>query len=107
MTLLLPSGVVKSTSGSVSFAKVTTVTATVANGPGTAQDWVGLFATSATGANYVAWQFLNGLQSPPATGSSGASLTFTLPATPGTYNVRFFQNNTLTLLATSGPITVP
>jgi hypothetical protein len=36
---------------------------------------------------------------------SGAILTFALPSA-GTYEVRFFLNNSLTLLATSGPIIV-
>ena len=42
----------------------------------------------------------------PGSGVTGAALTFTMPATPGTYNVRFFRNNTLTVLATSATITV-
>jgi hypothetical protein len=83
------------------------VTATIANGPGNAWDWVGLYPASATSAlaNRVSYQFLNGLQTAPVSGVSGAALTFTLP-TAGTYNVRFFLNNSLTVLATSGSITV-
>ena len=37
---------------------------------------------------------------------SGAAVTFTLPTTPGTYNVRFFLNDSTTKLATSATITV-
>ena len=82
------------------------MTATVANGPGNAGDWVGLYATGAPASAYLQWQYLNGTHTAPAVGLRGAPLTFTLPLTPGTYELRFFQNNTYTLLATSVPITV-
>ena len=82
------------------------VTATIANGPGNAGDWVALFATGAPASAYLEWQYLNGTHTAPAKGLSGAPLTFTLPLTPGTYELRFFQNNTYTVLATSVAITV-
>src|SRR5205085_10370988 len=84
-----------------------TVTATVANGPGNVWDWVGLYPVGATSAiaNRLAIQFLNGLQTPPATGVTGATLSFVLPSA-GTYELRFFLNNSLTLLATSPSIVV-
>jgi PKD repeat protein len=76
-----------------------TVTATIANGPGNSQDWVGLFSTSTPDSTaYINFKYLNGLTS--------GTVTFTMPTTPGTYNLRFFQNNTLTRLATTGMITV-
>src|SRR6185295_2147141 len=113
LTLLATSGSVTVTAPSIALNATTaavgqTVTATVTNGPGNTADWVGLYpaaATSAT-ANYVAYQYLNGLTTAPASGASGATLTFTLPLAPGTYNVRFFRNGSLTLLATSGSVTV-
>jgi uncharacterized protein YegP (UPF0339 family) len=112
LTVLASSGPITVTSPSVALSASTavigqTVTATVANGPGNALDWVGLYpagATSAT-ANRVSYQYLNGLTTGPASGASAATLTFTLPSA-GTYNVRFFLNNSLTVLATSGTITV-
>ena len=42
----------------------------------------------------------------PSPALSGGMLTVTLPLTPSTYELRFFRNNTLTLLATSATITV-
>jgi Ca-activated chloride channel family protein len=81
-------------------------TATVANGPGHPMDWVGLFATGAPSGNSLQWQYLNGTQTAPATGLTGGTPTFTMPTTPGTYQLRFFLNNTLTVLATSATITV-
>ena len=37
---------------------------------------------------------------------TGADVTFTMPTAPGTYNVRFFLNDTTAKLATSATITV-
>ena len=83
-----------------------TVTATIVNGPGNAGDWLGLLGASAADGTYVAWKYLNGMQSRPANGVTGAAVAFTMPATPGTYNVRFFLNDSWVKLATSLTITV-
>src|SRR6185503_15168402 len=66
---------------------------TVVNGgTASAMDWLALYQT---------WQFMNGLKTPaPATGRSSATLQFSAPLTPGTYEVRFFSNNTFARLAT-------
>jgi outer membrane usher protein FimD/PapC len=83
-----------------------TVTATIANGPGTAGDWVGLHGASAADAAYVDWKYLSGTQTRPGSGVTGAAVAFTVPATPGTYNVRFFLNDSWQKVATSATITV-
>ena len=80
-----------------------TLTATVANGPGNRLDWVALYPVGST--TFVDWKYLNGLQTAPATGVAGASLTFTM-GTAGQYNLKFFSNNSYTLLATSATVTV-
>ncbi len=77
-----------------------TTTATIVNGPGTSGDWVGLFDAD---GNCVQWQYLNGTHTIPAGGLRFATVTFTLPATPGTYHARLF-NSTYTRVATSGTI---
>jgi fibronectin type III domain protein len=82
------------------------ITATVAAGPGNVLDWVSIDPVTAPDSGYVAWRYLNGLTSPPATGLTSATVQFTAPAAPGTYNLRFFANNTYTKLATSAPVTV-
>ena len=78
----------------------------VAGGPANATDWAALYSTSSTDLGYIAWQYLNGTMTAPTTGSTGATLWFPAPATPGTYEVRLFNNNTFNRLATSGPVTV-
>ena len=83
-----------------------TVTATIANGPGNAGDWVGLLGASAADGTYVDWKYLNGMQTRPGAGVTGAAVAFVMPATPGTYNVRFFLNDSWVKLATSATITV-
>src|SRR4029077_12363670 len=55
---------------------------------------------------YLQWQFLDGTQTRPTVGRTGATLTFTMPLTPGVYELRFFLANTYTVLATSVAITV-
>jgi hypothetical protein len=89
------------TVSSTSVITGATVTATVANGPGNRTDWVALYPASGT---YVDWKYLNGLQTAPATGVTEATVSFTMPTTPGTYTLRF--NAGATLLATSATITV-
>ena len=48
---------------------------------------------------------MNGTRSIPATGQMSAELTFTMPLTPGEYELRFFGNSN-NLLATSPVVTV-
>ena len=95
------------TLSTTSVAPGGTVTATIANGPGNPGDWVALYAAGDPGVtSYFEWKYLNGTTTQPGTGLTGAALLFTLPTTPGTYNVRFFLDNSGTLLATSLTITV-
>jgi hypothetical protein len=79
------------------------VTATVANGPANARDWIAL-ASASDVENYLDWKYLNGTQTVPATGLGGATVSFTMPTAAGTYVLRFYTGNTL--LASSAPITV-
>ncbi|PYR41436.1 MAG: hypothetical protein DMF93_08280 [Acidobacteria bacterium] len=79
-----------------------TITATVANGPGTPGDWVGLYDAN---GNPVQWQYLDGTQTLPAVGTPNATVTFTVPHTSGTYDVRFF-NASYMLVATSASVAV-
>ena len=83
------------------------ITATVANGPGNPRDWAGLFPTGAANADYVAWQYFNGSETPPATAIGGATLLFAAPTVPGSYNVRIFANDLISIAAaTSNTINV-
>src|SRR6185436_15692445 len=79
-----------------------TVTATVANGPGNKTDWVGLYAANST--TFVDWKYLNGSQTAPAAGMTGAAVSFTMPTVPGSYAVRLYAGSTW--IATSPTITV-
>ena len=79
-----------------------TIGIVVADGPANPTDWVGLFPTAANDSSYQHWTYLNGLRVPPVAGQSSATLQFTAPTVPGSYNVRLFANNGFTRLATSG-----
>jgi hypothetical protein len=76
----------------------------VSNGPGNPSDWVALAESSAPDALYATWQYLNGLATPPVQGLTGATLTFVMPPSPGTYELRLFANNGFSRLATSTSI---
>jgi hypothetical protein len=82
------------------------VQVTVTYGPGNARDWVSMSASDAADTVWLDWKYLNGTRTPPATGVTSATISFTLPTTPGTYNFRFFQNDVYTKLATSPTVTV-
>ena len=79
-----------------------TVTVHVSGGPGNTTDWVGLAQSSSLDTSYVSWQYLNGAESLPSQPLADAPLTFTLPATAGSYEFRLFANNGFGRLATSG-----
>jgi hypothetical protein len=65
-----------------------------------------LAASGSANGSYVAWQYLNGLTTPPTQGVSGATLTFNVPTDSGDYEFRLFANNGSSRLVTSGAVTV-
>ena len=78
----------------------------VTGGPANPVDWVGLYRTTTSDGAYITWQYLNGTMIAPATGTSAATLQFVAPMTPGTYELRFFSNDTFIRLATSSAVTI-
>lgn len=110
-TLLAKSPVVSTlpstvTVSATSVAPGASIQVTIADGPAYRADWVALAKVgSAVTANFD-WKYLNGTRTMPATGTSSAVLTFTMPLAPDTYEFRFFANNGYTLLAVSAPVTV-
>jgi hypothetical protein len=76
----------------------------VTGGPGNPTDWIGPFRASDTDASPLTWQYLNGLTAPPAVGLTAASLTVTLPADAGAYEIRLFADNSYNRLATSNAV---
>ena len=94
------------TAGPSTVAPGGIITVTVANGPGNARDWVGLYTVTGADTPSISWWYLNGARTVPAQPLTEATLVFTAPTTPGTYQVRFFANDGYTRLATSATITV-
>jgi hypothetical protein len=80
-----------------------TLTVTAANGPGNARDWVALYCPPTAGS-YADWKYLSDSTTPPASGVTGATLHFPAPTTAATCEVRWYANDTFTLLATSAPV---
>jgi hypothetical protein len=77
----------------------------LANGPGAATDWVGLFAVGAADPQALQWQYLNGLTTLPSVGVSNGSVHFTAPLQNGSYEVRLYAKGYVRL-ATSAVINV-
>jgi len=69
----------------------------------TTTDWVGVFAvgSASSAGTRLSWQYLNGSTTPPGVCLTAASLSFTSPATPGNYEVRFFPSGSFTPSAQS------
>jgi hypothetical protein len=84
----------------------TNVTVSVSSGPGNTTDWVELVPVGTPDSGFIEWQYLNGSQTAPSSGSTSATLTFTTPAGFGNYEFRFFANNGYTRLAISPTVTV-
>ncbi len=104
--LVLVNGVAAPTGVTVSPGA--SVTVSVSGGPAFRRDWVTLAVTGSGYGSYTTFQYLNGTQTPPASSpsQSSATLTFTMPTTPGTYVFRLFQDGGFTLLAASTTVTV-
>lgn len=88
----------------VSTAPGATVTVQIASGPGNAADWVALAETGTANGLFVGWQYLNGQATPPTAGLTDATLTFVMPPSPGTYELRLFVDGGLDRLATSASL---
>src|SRR5439155_27318648 len=65
-----------------------------------------LYPTGAADGAFVDWVFLNGTKSAPVVGLTTATVTFTAPSTPGSYEVRLLANNPFQRLGTTPTVTV-
>lgn len=79
----------------------------VATGPGNVGDWVGLFLMTESDTAVLDWRYLSDTAQLPAEGLNTATLHFSVPTTSGTYQFRFFADNSYNRLAVSGPVVVP
>lgn len=70
---------------SVNPNETITVTWTVNQGTPQVNDWIGLFQSGAGNTSYLTFQY--------ATGASTGTLTFSAPATPGSYQFRYLPRN--------------
>lgn len=92
--------------GSTTVNGFSKVQVSVTQGPGNLTDWVGLYASASSDTEYISWQYMNGTRTPPTTGMTSATLTFSMPNVAGTYTFRFFPLNSYLRLATSATVTV-
>jgi len=93
--------------GAVSVNGGTSLTVGVTNGPGNRSDFVMLVPTGSAANHWSGiYQYLGGGTTRPAVGQATASLTFVAPPAGGTFEFRFFENDSWTRLATSPVVTV-
>jgi len=68
---------------------------------------VGLYHPGDPNNSYMAWFYDDSCTTTAgSTALASGSCSYTMPTTPGTYELRLFTNNTLNLLATSNSVTV-
>jgi subtilisin family serine protease len=70
----------------------------------TPNDWIGLFR--AGDGTYLDFVWTSSCSQSASTARAAGSCSITMPSTPGSYELRLYKNQTWTLLATAGPITV-
>lgn len=69
-----------------------TITVSVADGPGQPTDWLGMYRDCGDVDSLVDWKYLNGAQAPPPTGFTTATLSFSIPQEPGRYEFCLFSD---------------
>jgi hypothetical protein len=64
----------------------------------TATDWISIFSVGTPNSSYGEWHYTGG--------ATSGTMSFTAPSTTGQYEIRYFFNDSYTILATSNTITV-
>ncbi|MGE3177684.1 MAG: chitobiase/beta-hexosaminidase C-terminal domain-containing protein, partial [Vicinamibacterales bacterium] len=77
----------------------------VTGGPANPGDWVGFYEAGRPDHEWIAWKYLSDSQTPPTPGVSAGVVWFALPATAGSYEVRFFADDGFERLAVGPAIT--
>src|SRR5215472_9805949 len=80
-----------------------TISITVANGPGNPRDWIGWYRPGSLiesgGVPGDPWVYANGAQVAPSTGLSSFDVMMAAPATSGSYEMRFYADDSYSLVA--------
>jgi hypothetical protein len=89
----------------VTAAGGSTLTTQVAvSGATFAGDWVGLYRVGGPIGQVYEWKYLNGTQTRPGTGTANATVSFSMPMPAGNYEIRFYSNDSSTLIGTSSQL---
>jgi hypothetical protein len=75
------------------------VAVTLSDGPGNGSDWLALAGVGDPDTTYLQWRYVG-------TGVTTTTWTVTMPATPGDYEFRLFENGGYTRIATSPTVVV-
>jgi hypothetical protein len=72
----------------------------------TPNDWIGVFRPGAPNDAYLDFAWTSSCTKTAGAARSSGSCAFSMPSTPGTYELRLLANQSTTRLATTGPVTV-
>ena len=84
------------------MAPGSTMTVAVTGGT-TRADWIGLSAAGSPDNSYISWEYLSGTHSFPPASLGSASLSYPAPSTAGNYEVRFYSNDSYTVVLVTQP----
>ena len=97
-----PSILVNGSTSAIAVAG-STITVAVADGPGNPRDWIGWYAPGSLiesgGAPGGPWVYVNGTQVAPSTGLSSFDVMMAAPAISGSYEMRFYADDSYSLVA--------
>jgi peptidyl-Asp metalloendopeptidase len=74
--------------------------------PITTTDWFGLYQAGAPDNQYLDWAYSSGTKVPPSIATPNIEFKLQLPEGVGTYEVRWFTNNSYTRVGMGGPFSV-
>ena len=90
---LPPPGSVALTLSPQSASPGQNVSITVSNVPADPKAWVAVAPSGSGDGSWLDWRYLNGQQYEPSAGISAATVTLTLPSSPGNYEVRLYDRH--------------
>jgi hypothetical protein len=72
----------------------------------TPNDWIGVFPVGAPNDGYLDFVWTSSCSNTASAARASGSCSFTMPSTPGAYELRLMANQSTTRLAWAGPVTV-
>jgi subtilisin family serine protease len=101
-----PTIALNGTTGNITVAPGAPIAVALSGGPGFPRDWLGVHPAAAADGIFLDWFFFNGQKVVPIAGLGNTAFAISAPTQLGTYQLRFFADNSYTRMTTSAAITV-